>query len=128
MTTGTDSPWWIVRPSLAASLAGSVALTLCAFRVAGLTHLSWPVTQRSLASAMQLLSATPTLVGIGLLACVLMSRGSQRRSSRILCGLLAAAALTGAWLNVERASNGTAAIERFVERAFTGAQPAFAGK
>ena len=118
MTTGTDSPWWIVRPSLAASLAGSVALTLSAFSVAGLTHPSWTVTQRSVTGMMQLLSATPALVGVGLLACLLMLRRRQRRSSRVLCGLLAAAALAGAWLNVARESHGVSAIERLIDRVF----------
>ena len=118
MTTGTDSPWWIVRPSLAASLAGSVALTLSAFSVAGLAHPSWTVTQRSVTGMMQLLSATPALVGVGLLACLLMLRRRQRRSSRVLCGLLAAAALAGAWLNVARESHGVSAIERLIDRVF----------
>ena len=128
MTTSTDSPWWIVRPSLAASLAGSVALTLGAFRFAGLTHPSWTLTQRSLTGAMQFLSATPTLAGISLLACALMLRPKQRRSSRVLCGLLAAAALAGAWLNSAREAHGLGAIERLIDRALAEAPPALAGK
>ena len=128
MTTGTDSPWWIVRPSLATGLAGSVALTLGAYRFAGLTHPSWTLTQRSLAGTMQLLSATPTLAAISLFACALMLRRKQRRSSRVLCALLAAAALTGAWLNAARESHGMGAVERFIDRALTEAQPTLAGK
>ena len=127
-TDSTDSPWWIVRPSLAVGLAGSVALTMSAFRVAGLAHPSWAMMQRSLAGMMQLLSATPTLAGISLLACGLMLLRGQRRSSRVLCGLLAAAALAGAWLNVARESHGVTAIERLIDRALAEAQPALAGK
>ena len=128
MTTGTDSPWWIVRPSLLAGLAGSVAITLSAFRLAGFVHPSWAVTQRSLAEMLLLLSATPTLVGISLFACALMTLRGQRRSSRVLCGLLAAAALTGAGLNAARASHGMASLERLIDRALAEAQPALAGK
>ena len=128
MMTATDSPWWIVRPSLAVSLAGSIALTLSAFRLAGLAHPSWAVAQRSLAGIMQVLSGTPMLVGIGLVACLLMFVRKQRRSSRILCGLLAATALAGAWLNVTRGTHGFSAIERIIDRALAEAQPTFAGK
>ena len=128
MMTAADAPWWIVRPSLAAGLAGSVALTLCAFRLAGLAHPSWAVLQRSLAGMLHLLSETPTLVGIGVLACVLMLLRKQRSLSRILCGLLAAAALSGAWLNGARESHGTSALERFIDLAVAQAQPTFAGK
>ena len=128
MTSSTDSPWWIVRPSLAASLVGSFAVTLSAFHFAGLTHSAWTLTPRGLNGLMQLLSATPTLAGISLLACVLMMRRGQRRSSRVLCGLLAVAALTGAWLNIERESHGPGAIEAWVEGALASAQPTLAGK
>ena len=41
MTAGTDSPWWNVRPLLAASLAGSLAITVSAFHFAGLTPAAW---------------------------------------------------------------------------------------
>ena len=77
---------------------------------------------------MRLLSATPTLAGIGLLACLALMLRGQHRSSRVLCGLLAAAALTGAWLNIERESHGPGAIEAWVESALASAQPTLAGQ
>ena len=127
MTTRADSPWWIVRPSLAAILAGSLALTVSAFYFAGLTHPAWALTPRSLNGLMQLLSATPTLTAIGLLACVLAFRRKQRRSSQILCGLLAIAALSGAWMSSARESRG-GALEMWIESALSMSQPAIAGK
>ena len=128
MTNSADLPWWIVRPSLAAGLAASLALTVSAFHFAGLTHPAWTLTPRLLNGLMQLLSATPTLAAIGFLACALAFRRKQRRSSQFLCALLAIAALSGAWMNMARESRGVGTIERFIERALVETQPALAGK
>lgn len=127
MTPLTDSPWWIVRPSLAAALAGSLAITSSAFHIAGLTP-ALTLKPRALSGLMQLLSATPTLAGIGLLACLAMMLRGPRRSSKILCALLAAAALTGAWLNAARESRGTGVIELWVASALAYSPPALAGQ
>ena len=115
MMARTDSPWWIVRPSLAAGLAGSFALAFGVYRFAGLVQPPPAFTSRSFSALMQMLSATPTLAAIGVLACVLLFRQRGRRALQILCGLLALASLAGVGLNVARDSRGHGPIEAWVE-------------
>ena len=116
MTTFTDSPWWIVRPSLAASLAGSFALTYGAYRLAGMTQPPVTVSPRTLATLMQFLSATPTLTTIGALASILAFRPRGRRALQILCILLALASFTGVGLNRMRESGGENGIASMIDR------------
>ena len=128
MMARTDSPWWIVRPSLAAGLAGSFALAFGVYRFAGLAQPPLALTPRAFTALMQMLSATPTLAAIGVLACVLLFRQRGRRALQILCGLLALASLAGVGLNVARDSRGHGPIETWVEKALAEASPNFAGK
>ena len=127
MTARTDSPWWIVRPSLAAGLAGSFALAFGVYRFAAVQPPP-ALTPRSFTALMQMLSATPVLAAIGVLACVLLIRQRGRRALQILCGLLALASLAGVGLNVARDARGHGPIETWVEKALADASPGFAGK
>ena len=128
MTASTDSPWWIVRPSLAAGLAGSFALAFGVYRFAGFAQPPLALRPRTFAALMQMLGATPTLAAIGVLACVLVFRQRGRRASQILCGLLVLASLAGVGLNVARDSRGHGPVETRVKNALADASPVFAGK
>ena len=128
MMASTDAPWWIVRPSLAAGLAGSFALAFCVYRFAGLAQPTPALTPHAFTGLMQMLSATPTLAAISALACVLMVRQRGRRALQILCALLALASLAGVGLNVVRDSRGHGPIETWVEKALAEAPPGFAEK
>ena len=128
MTDYPDSPWWIVRPSLAASLAGSFALAYGVYRFAGMVQPPSAVTPRTATALMHLLSATPTLGLIGVIAGVLAFRQRGRRAMQILCALLALASFAGVGLNVARGANGTGPIETLIEKAFTNASLSFVGK
>ena len=128
MTTSTDSPWWIVRPSLAASLAGSFALAFGVYRFAGMVQPPFALTPRTTTALLHLLSATPTLGLIGAIAGVLAFRQRGRRAMQILCALLALASFAGVGLNQVRASKGTDPIETMIENALASATPGFAGK
>ena len=128
ITPGTDSPWWIVRPSLAASLAGSFALAFGVFRSAGMAQPPLALTPRTATALMHLLSATPTLALIGAVACVFTIRQRGRRAMQILCALLALASFAGVGLNVARTSNGTDPIGTMIENALANASRSFAGK
>ena len=128
MTSFTDSPWWIVRPSLAASLAGSFALAYSAYRFAGMTQPPFTMTPRTLTALMQLLSATPTLAAIGALASILVFRQRGRRAMQLLCALLALASFAGVGLNFARESSGGGQIETMIEKALGSASLPFAGK
>ena len=115
MTRAADSPWWIVRPSLAASLAASFALAYGAYRFAGMAQPPLTVTPRALTALLQFLSATPTLAAIGVLAGVLAFRQRGRRALQILCALLAIACFAGVGLNRARATSG-GGIETLIEK------------
>jgi hypothetical protein len=128
MTTFTDSPWWFVRPSLAASLAASFALAAGVFRFAGTPTYGTPLTPPSLTDVMQFLSATPTLIAFGVLACMIAIRRTSRGSLRTLSILLAVAAFAGAGINSARDSFGRGPIEVMVEKALADAPALFAGK
>ena len=128
MTPSTDSPWWIVRPSLAASLAGSFALALGVYRFAGMVQPPFALTPRTATALLHLLSATPTLGLIGAIAGVLAFRQRGRRAMQILCALLALASFAGVGLNVARGANGTGPIETLIEKAFTNASLSFVRK
>lgn len=127
MTTSTDSPWWIVRPSLAASLAGSFTLAFGVYRFAGMAQPPLTVSPRAFAALMQVVSATPTLAAIGALACVFAFRQRKRRAMQILCVLLALACFAGVGLNRARATSG-GGIETMIEKALDGAPQAVGGK
>ena len=128
MTPRTDLPWWIVRPSLAATLVGSIALAAGVPRLAGITQPPLALNPRIFTALMQMLGATPTLAAIAVLACALLFRQRTRRAMRILSGLLALASLVGVGLNVARDSRGHGPIETWAENALANAQPVFAGK
>ena len=128
MTNATDLPWWIVRPSLAASLAVSFALAYAAYRFAGMAQPAFALTPHALAALMSLLSSTPALAAIGLLACVMAVRQRGRRAMQILCVLLALASFAGVGLNLARTARGTGPIETMIEKALATASPSFAGK
>ena len=128
MAPVTDSPWWIVRPSLAAGLAGSFVLAAGVFRFAGLQSSGSAFTARSLAELMQMLSATPTLITFAVFACAIMLRRHSRRPLRILCILLALASLAGAGINAVRDSYGRGPIEVWVEKALADAPAMLAGR
>ena len=127
MTPSTDSPWWIVRPSLAASLAGSFTLAFGVYRFAGMVQPPFALTPRTLPALMHLLSATPTLALIGVLACVFTFRQRGRRAMQILCALLAFASFAGVGLNRAR-ETGSGGLETMIEKALDGAALTFAGK
>ena len=114
MTSATDSPWWIVRPSLAVGLAGSFALTAAAFRFAGVPGMA--LSTRSLSALMPALSATPTLIAFAVFACAVLLRRKSGRSLRLLCLLLAIASLAGAGFNATRDAHGRGPIETWVEK------------
>ena len=128
MTTRTDSPWWIVRPSLAAGLAGSFALAIGVYRFAGFTQPALTLTPRSFSALMQSLSGTPALAAVGLFGCVLILRRRGRRMLQILCALLALASFAGVWLNVVRDTLGRGPIEGLIEKVLANGSPGFAGK
>ena len=128
MTTLTDSPWWIVRPQLAAALACSVAVSAGVYRFTGMPNSGTAFTTRTLAEMMQILSATPTLIAFGVLACMIAFRKTSRRPLRTLSIMLAAAAFAGAGINSARDSFGRGPIEVWVEKALTDAPALFAGK
>ena len=117
----TDSPWWLVRPSLAVSLIGSFGLAASVFQYVEMPGSGVALTQHSLTALMQILSATPTLIGLAVFAFAGMFRRSSRRALRILCILLALASVTGAWINSLRDSHGRGPIEIWVEKALSDA-------
>ena len=121
MTMAPTAPWWKVRPSLMGGLGTSVALAVAAYTFTGVSR-GWTISPTALKELMTVLSATPTLATIGVLACVLMLRPRGGASLRILCGVLAFAAITGAGLNVARATGGQGAIEVWVEQALAQSQ------
>ena len=121
----TDTPWWKVRHSLAVGFLAIVAAAGALYYFAGIVPKEWNVNLRLLAPLMKLLSATPTLAAIALTSCILMAHRGQRRPLKVLCGLLALAALAGAGLNVARQAYGDSAIGGLIERAVpaAGAHP-----
>lgn len=128
MTNYPDAPWWIVRPSLAASLAGSFALAYGAYRFAGMAQPPLTVTPRALGALMQVVSATPTLTVIGVFACVLAFRQRGRRAMQILCALLALASFAGIGLNRARESSSGGGIEAMIEKALGSGSAVISGK
>jgi ABC-type nitrate/sulfonate/bicarbonate transport system permease component len=114
--TSTDTPWWRVRHSLAAALYASVMAAAALYYFGGIAPGAWTVNFRLLAPTMNLISATPTLATICLVACMLMVHRNQRRSLKLLCGFLAVTALMGAGLNVARQTYGPRMIERLIEQ------------
>ena len=128
MTNATDSPWWIVRPSLAASLAVSFALAFAVYRFAGMAQPGLALTPHTLATLMIVLSSTPALAAVGILACVMAVRQRGRRVMQTLCALLALASFAGVGLNLVRDSRGTDPIGSMIEKALASALPSFAGK
>lgn len=127
MTNYPDAPWWIVRPSLAAILAGSFALAYGAYRFAGMAQPPFTVTARTLAALMQFMSATPALAVIGVFAGVLAFRQRGRRAMQILCVLLALASFAGVGLNRARESSG-GGIEAMIEKALGSEAAVISGK
>jgi hypothetical protein len=117
LAEATDTPWWKVRHSLAAGFVATVAAAGALYYFAGIVPKGLDLNLRSLASVLTLLSATPSLVAIGLTACLLMANRTQRRPLKLLCGLLALASLAGAGLNVARQAYGHRAIDGWIERA-----------
>ena len=128
ITSATDSPWWIVRPSLAAGLAGSFAITAGAFRFAGLPDSGAAFSARSLPGLMQALSATPTLIAFAVFAFAVLLRRNSGRSLRVLCLLLALASLAGAVINAARDAHGRGPVETWVEKTLASMSPSFVGK
>ena len=128
MTASTDSPWWIVRPSLAAGLAGSFGLAAAAFQFAGMSGTGTAITLHSLTALMQGLSATPTLISFAVFAFAVMLRRNSRQPLRMLCVLLALASFTGAWINSLRDSHGRGPIEIWLEKALSDAPAALASR
>ncbi len=124
----TDSPWWIVRPSLAAGLVGSVGLAAAAFQFAGMPGFGAGITLRSLTALMQGLSATPTLISFAVFACLVMRRRGSRQSLRMLCVLLALASFTGAWINSLRDNHGRGPLEIWVEKVLSDVPAALAAR
>jgi hypothetical protein len=128
MTTHADSPWWMVRPSLAAGLLGSFGLAAIAFQYAGVPVFRAIVATRAVPVVMQLLSATPTLIALAVFACAIMFRQNSGRSLRVMCALLALASITGASFNSMRDSQGRGPVENWVEKALPEAKIAFDGR
>ncbi len=128
MTKSTDSPWWIVRPSLAAALAGSFAAAVAVCRFAGLHGAGMSVKAGSFAELMRGMSATPTLVAFALFAGAVMFSRHSGRSLRNLCVLLALASLSGAGINAARDSHGRGPIEVLIDNALANAPAVLAGK
>ena len=121
MTTLTDSPWWIVRPALAAALACSVAITASAFHFVGLPGVGRAFAARPRGEWMQLLGTTPILIGFATCAFAILLRRSSTGSLRMLCAVLAFASLAGAWNGASRDSHGRGPIERWAENSLADA-------
>ena len=126
VTAATDSPWWKVRPTLSSGLAGSLAVAAVVNIVAGIGQPAWTLDSRTFEPFVGVMSATPTLMTIGLLACVPLIRHTSRRPLQVLCGLLAFAALAGAGMNLARKAYGRGPIETLIEDALASSQPTLA--
>ena len=126
VTAAADSPWWKVRPTLTAGLAGSLAVAAAVNIVASIGQPAWTVDPRAFEPVVGAMSATPTLMAIGLLACVPLIRRTSRPPLQILCGLLAFAALAGAGMNLARKAYGRGPIETLIEDALAASQPTLA--
>ncbi len=125
MTTTTDTPWWQVRRSLAITLGGSLATATAAYTLIGALRAEWLLSSRSIETLFQALGSTPALAMISLAACVALPKIS-RRPLRVLCSLLALAALTGATLNLAREAAGRGIVETWLEKALIGAPTSLA--
>ena len=112
-----ESPWWNVRPSLAASLAGSFAVAAAVFHFVGTPMSGAAMPVRSMEGLMRALSSTPSLIAFAVIACALMIRRQTRRTVRTLAALLALAAVAGAGINATRDSHGRGPVENWVENA-----------
>lgn len=128
MMTLTDSPWWIVRPQLAAALACSVALTATAFHFVGLPSSGRAFAARPLAGWMQLLGTMPALITFAIFACAILLRRRSTGLLRILCAVLALASLVGVGNSVSRDSQGRGPIEQWAERVFAESPAVLVGK
>lgn len=128
ITTATESPWWMVRPSLSAALIGSFAVAAGAFRIAGMPGGSPIFTRRLIEDAAHFVSATPTLVAIALVACAFCLRAKSERSMRVLWAMLAAASLAGVAINFARDARGQSPVETWVENALANDAAAVAAK
>ena len=117
LADSTDTPWWKVRHSLAAGFVATIATAGALYYFAGIVPKGWNLNLQLLGPIMNLISATPTLVAIGVAAFILMAHRSERRPLKLLCGLLAVASLAGAGLNVARQAYGGDAIEGLLKRA-----------
>lgn len=115
MTTVPDSPWWIVRLPLLATLAGSVVLAATVFHFVGSPHTGSAFTARPLVEWMQLLGTMPTMIAFTMFACAILLRRNSTGLLRILCVLLTLASLAGVWNSALRDSHGRGPIERWVE-------------
>lgn len=115
--SAAPSPWWTVRPGLAAVLAGSLALAVIAFRTSGLALSGGGFKTRSLATFLQTLGLTPALIAFATVACAIMLRRRSSRNLRTLAAVLGVLALAGAFLNSTRDSHGRGPVETMVENA-----------
>ena len=127
MTTFTDSPWWIVRPTLATALAASVVLTAAAYHFVGLPS-SGRTFARVLGEGMQRFGTMPILIGSAMFACAILLRRRSTGSLRILCAVLAFASLVGAGNSLLRDSHGRGPIERWTENLFSETSAMLAGE